>query len=151
MSRITVPALAGTAVLGLTFLAGCTRAVAHGPAPYPAAVGPGQWSRGPSSHPLIRRVVWNTESAARRSWTDRHNQRHFERALRDLHRFQDRMAQGRFDRGRLDSAISNLNHLANARQIHPRDRAILQRDVFALRDFRAAARNGRLPYSYGLR
>jgi hypothetical protein len=95
-------------------------------------------------------VIWNTESIARRSWTDRHNQKHFERALRELHRFQDRWAQGRFDRGRLDRAIDNLNHLAHARQIHPRDRAILQRDVYALRDFRAAA-GRRDRYRFGWR
>jgi hypothetical protein len=68
---------------------------------------------------------------------DGHERRHFEQARRDLERFQANWYNGRWDNGRLDSAIGNIDHLVNSDQLSPRDREMLSRDLYALRDFRA--------------
>ena len=37
--------------------------------------------------------------------------------------------QGKFDTGKLDKVIEDLDHLSRADQVHPRDRQILGRDM----------------------
>lgn len=69
---------------------------------------------------------------------DNHERDHVSRAMSELARFEDQYRNnGRFDKGRLDRAIDNLNHLTNADQLSPRDRDILRTDRDMLRDFRA--------------
>jgi hypothetical protein len=43
---------------------------------------------------------------------------------------------GRSDGGRLNRVIEDLEHLSNARQIHPSDRRALAQDMYALQNLR---------------
>lgn len=98
---------------------------------------PGPSSRGAT--PVDRALV-NLDRAARNArWIDSHERKHFERATRELLRFRQRWHEGRFDKGRLDEAIENIEDLAQARQLHPMDRRMLASDLYALREFRARA------------
>jgi len=54
-----------------------------------------------------------------------------------LQDFQVRWSHGKFDTGKLDKAIHNLEHLAQADRVRVRDREILSRDLYDLRQFRA--------------
>lgn len=103
--------------------------------------GPGNASR------LIGRVLGHLDRVQGRSY-DRRDHRQFDHARNDLLRFQDNLARGRFDRGRLDSAIGNIDRVARSRDIHPTDRDRLYRDLEDLRQFRASAQNSN---GYGYR
>jgi len=52
-----------------------------------------------------------------------------------LQEFQARWARGKFDSGKLDKAIHNLEHLADADRVRGRDRETLSRDLYDLRQF----------------
>lgn len=69
-----------------------------------------------------------------RSWSDRRN---LEQARKDLVRFQENRARGRFDRGRLDNAIGHLDHMARSYDVDPRSHQFFVRAVTELREFRA--------------
>ena len=69
---------------------------------------------------------------------DGHERKHFDEAARKLQDFQYRLDQGRFDTGKLDKAIENLQHLANADRVRGRDLDILAQDLSALRQFRSS-------------
>jgi hypothetical protein len=55
----------------------------------------------------------------------------------NLQEFEARMAQGRFDKDRLDHIIETMQHLADSNRIPQAARSDLYRDVQALRQFRA--------------
>lgn len=75
------------------------------------------------------------------------NRREVDRAREALLRFRDRQASGRFDRGRLDSAIENMQRVVNSNWLPPRERDMLSRDLFALREYRSnGGYNGRYRY-----
>jgi hypothetical protein len=97
---------------------------------------------------LIDRVLSDLDRA--RSYNrEGRNRKEFEHARQDLLRFRENLARGRFDRGRLDSAIKNVDRLVNSRWLSPQEREMLSRDVYALRDFRSNRgyqREGRYPY-----
>jgi hypothetical protein len=76
-------------------------------------------------------------SIAARARVDSHERDHFRKAIRELSEFHDRAQRGRFDRGSLDSAIDNMEHLAAAHQLHPRDRAVIHQDLQTLRILRS--------------
>ena len=86
----------------------------------------------------VNTTLNDLDRAGARAYVDHHERKHFDQARRDLLRFEDNFRRGKFDRGRLDSAIDNLNHLANSRQIAPRERETFYRDIQMLRDFRAS-------------
>ncbi len=103
--------------------------------------------RGGSGIGAVERAMQNLRSASSRAYRlDGHERKHFERAMSDLDRFRDNWQRsGSFDRGRLDSAISNMADLARADRVNPRDRALIGRDVNMLRDFRNGGGNGNNP------
>lgn len=76
------------------------------------------------------------ESIFRRARVDDHEADHFRRALRELDQFDQRAARGRFDRGSLNSALDNMGDLAQADQLHPRDRQLIRRHMQDLRFLR---------------
>src|SRR5260370_2178849 len=67
---------------------------------------------GGSSNGLIGRVLSDLDRLSYGSRIDGHEKRHVEEASRKLYEFHDRVAQGRFDNGKLDKAIENIQHLA---------------------------------------
>jgi hypothetical protein len=87
---------------------------------------------------LIGQVMSDIDRAASNARLDGHEARHFNEAVQKLQEFQSRWDRGKFDTGRLDKAIDNMQHLVNADRVHPRDRDILSRDLSALREFRSS-------------
>jgi hypothetical protein len=75
-----------------------------------------------------------------RSRVDGHERDHFRKVVDSLQRFQEESSRGRFDRGRLDRAIDNLEDLAQADQIHPQGRQLLRQRLYDLRSFREDGR-----------
>ncbi len=96
---------------------------------------------------LVGRVLSDLDRAARNAYLDGHERKHFDEAARKLQEFEERWAQGRFDNGKLDKAIENLNHLADADRVSGRDREMLARDIQDLRQFRSTG--GRYSNGYG--
>ena len=92
--------------------------------------------RGDYRYDVVGRALADLDRAGSLRFADHHERRHWEDARKDLIRFQENRSRGRFDRGRLDGAIEHLSHLANARQLHPRDREMLARDLYDLRAYR---------------
>jgi len=90
-----------------------------------------------NSQYLIDRVMSDLDQAARRARLDDHEADHFNEVARNLQEFQSRWARGKFDTGKLDKAIHNLEHLAEADRVRGRDRGMLWRDLDDLRQFRA--------------
>jgi hypothetical protein len=86
---------------------------------------------------LIGRVLTDLDRAAASAYLDEHERKHFEEVAGKLQEFEARWARGRFDTGKLDKAIENLEHLAEADRVRGRDRDMLARDVQDLRRFRA--------------
>ena len=86
---------------------------------------------------LIDRVLGDLDRAQTSGYSRRRDEKQFDKARRDLLRFRDNWSRGRFDRGRLDSAIGNVHHLVDSRWLPPREREMLSRDLYALRDFRS--------------
>ena len=97
----------------------------------------GPYAYGRNTGSLINQVMSDISRAASYARVDGHERRHFDDAIQKLREFQDRWAQGKFDQHKLDKAIEDLQHLANAAQLRPRDRDMLANDLVALRDFRA--------------
>ncbi|MBE0658929.1 MAG: hypothetical protein IH602_14650 [Bryobacteraceae bacterium] len=75
----------------------------------------------------------------RRARVDNHEANHFRRALRELEDFDRHARRGRFDRGSLNSAIDNMDDLARAHQLHPRDRQMIARRIQELHHLRGRA------------
>lgn len=94
---------------------------------------------------LIGRVMSDLDRAGSRAYLDGHERHHFDEVARSLEDFRARSARGKFDTGKLDKAIHNLEHLAQADRVRGDDREMLMRDVYELRQFRAT-RGG---YGYG--
>jgi len=86
---------------------------------------------------LIGRVMSDLSQAASRAYLDGHERKHFDEVAGNLQDFQARWSRGKFDTGKLDKAIHNLEHLAQADRVRGRDRDTLGRDLYDLRQFRA--------------
>ena len=88
---------------------------------------------------LVDRALRDLDSASPRA---RGHHGTFRQARKDLLRFREHLAEGRFDKDRLDGAIENIDRLAHSDQVHPRDRRVLDRDAEDLRDLRRAHDRG---------
>ena len=99
---------------------------------------------------VVGRVMRDLNMASRSAYVDGHERRHFERAMSELSRFEERWQRGQWDNGRLDRAIEDLSHLADARQLDPRYRRLMAEDANLLRQFRSSRgnynRGGYSPY-----
>jgi|SRR5215471_11873308 len=87
---------------------------------------------------LIGRVMSDLNQAASSAYLDNHERKHFDEVAGNLQDFQSRWSRGHFDTGKLDKAIHNLEHLAQADRVRGRDREMLSRDLYDLRQFRAS-------------
>jgi hypothetical protein len=130
MTRLS-GALAGIAVLFFTLSAG---AQSRGREPYGQ---PRNYPNSRNRYSLIDRVMSDLNRAASSGYLDGHERKHFDRAADSLRDFQSRWSRGKFDKGKLDKAIENLDHLARADRVRGRDRDALTRDLYDLRQFRA--------------
>jgi hypothetical protein len=133
-----------TALAAAVFCVGATAQVYHDgygrPSDGYSRGGPDYRGRGDRSDPVTRALsdLRGTRSYSGR-W-DNNARKNIEKAEGDLIRFQDKWYRGHWDNGRLDSAIEHIQHVVNDGRISPRDRDILSRDMWALRDFRAGGR-----------
>ena len=138
MRKFSIHLLAGCAL----FLGSVTSpAQTYGRPYYPGDRGAGY---GQSGSP-VDRALYDLSRIDRNAYVDHHEREHFRHAQEDLVRFQERWSQGRFDRGRLDRAIDNIQHLVQSWQLRGRGRDVLANDLAALREFRANQRG----YGYG--
>jgi hypothetical protein len=87
---------------------------------------------------LIDRVMTDLNRAAERARLDGHERKHFDEVAGNLQEFEARWARGKFDTGKLDKAIHNLEHLAEADRVRGRDRDMLAEDLEDLRELRAS-------------
>ena len=104
-------------------------------------------NRGYQSDP-IGRTMSDLNRAASRAYLDGHERHHFDEVAGNLQEFQARLERGKFDTGKLDKAIHNLEHLSQADRVRGGDREMLTRDLFDLRQFRAARGYGSYGGSY---
>ena len=151
MSRLST-VLLGSAVLFFTFGAGAQtwgRDQYGQPRydPYYRNDNPNYRDRGYRQYQgdLIGRVMSDLNRAGSRAYIDGHERHHFDEVAGNLEDFQARLTRGKFDTGKLDKAIHNLEHLAQADRVRGGDRELLTRDLYDLRQFRAT-RGG---YGYG--
>jgi hypothetical protein len=107
-----------------------------------------RYGSGRNENSLIGRVLADLNMAASNARLDGHERKHFDEAARQLEQFEDRWAQGKFDSGKLHEAIEELEHLAKADRVSGRDREILARDSYDLRQFRST-RGRYSDYGYG--
>jgi len=84
----------------------------------------------------VTSAMRDLEMIFRRARVDNHEANHFRRALNELDDFNRNAARGRFDRGSLNDALDNMDDLARADQLHPRDRQIIRARMDDLRRFR---------------
>lgn len=98
---------------------------------------------------VVDRALNNLNVAASNSRADGHERGHFNKAQQELSSFQSRWAQGQFDTGRLDNAVSAMEHLVNSDQVNSRDRSVLANDLAALRQFRNSGGQGVYGYQNG--
>ncbi|MEO8098073.1 MAG: hypothetical protein ABI811_10260 [Acidobacteriota bacterium] len=145
MKRLLKSILVASSVLSLSLVASAQNR-GQGPydnrnqqrVPYPDQGRYGNDPRyGGNQNSLIRQVLADLNMTASNARVDGHEAKHFNEAARALQDFENRAAQGKFDTGKLDKAIKNLQHLANADQLRGRDRDILARDEQNLRQFRS--------------
>lgn len=132
----------GNLLLGCLLIAGTASAqyrdgYGQGRGYYPERYG--RYDRYPGTGPVNRALADIRDT--RFGWDSHGVRKHLDRAERDLLRFEDRWSRGRFDRGALDGAIENLADAVNSRGLAPRERDVLSRDLWSLRDFRS--RQGR--------
>ena len=100
--------------------------------------GDGRYRDGYNSGPrILDRVRADFERGASTSFYARDQRWRFDHAIRELNRFEDKLREGKFDKGKLDSVIDDAAHLSRARDLDPRMRDIMARDADELRAFRA--------------
>ena|SRR5215831_12986687 len=97
-----------------------------------------QYGYGQNQDYLIGRVMSDLNQAASRAHLDSHERKHFDEVAGNLQDFQARWSRGHFNTGKLDKAIHNLEHLTQADRVRSRDREMLTRDLYDLRQFRAS-------------
>ena len=98
----------------------------------------GEYSRGYGANP-VNRAMSDLQRAAASSYYARHQRGHFDHAMRELAKFENKFQRGRFDKHPLDEAIGELSHLSRSGDLDPRTCDILARDADELRAFRAGA------------
>ncbi len=128
MSRLSA-VLLGSGVLLFTLTAGAQN---WGGDRYDRYRGYGSYRGDP-----IDRTLSDLNRAASRAYLDDHERHHFDEVADNLEDFQARLARGKFDTGKLDKAIHNLEHLAQADRVRGGDRDMLSRDLYDLRQFRS--------------
>jgi hypothetical protein len=100
--------------------------------------------RGYNRGDVLDHAFSDLQWAASSSMYARHQRGHFDHAMRELGKFQDKFQRGHFDKHSVDEVIDEMSHLSRAGELNPSVRETMARDADALRVFRA----GRYP-GYG--
>lgn len=91
---------------------------------------------------ILDRAFTDLQRAASSSYYARHERGHFDHAMRELAKFQDKLRRGKFDKHPLDEVIGEMSHLSRASELHPRFRDLMARDADELRAYRASGGYG---------
>jgi hypothetical protein len=86
---------------------------------------------------IVDRTFADLQQTASASFYARHERGHFDHAMRELSKFQNKRARGKFDHHALDEAIGEMSRLSRAGELNPRVRETMARDADELRVFRA--------------
>jgi hypothetical protein len=97
---------------------------------------------------IVDRAIGNLNSGFGYGYYDRDQRKHREKAIEALYKFRDKWARGKWDNGQLDRAIENIDHLVRSNWGRGADRVGLERDLWALRDFRASGGRNYPPQGY---
>jgi hypothetical protein len=89
---------------------------------------------------VVDRAFADLQRAASSSFYARHQRGHFDHAMRELSKFQNKWSRGKFDNHAIDEAIGEIAHLSRAGELNPRVRELMARDADELRAFRAGGR-----------
>ncbi len=108
-----------------------SRGYGAGQSGYGGGYGAGYSTRGVRYSPVTD-AIRDLNSIWSRSRVDNHEADHFRRAIAELDAFRDRAARGHLDRGLLNRALGNMDHLASARQLHPKAREAVRRHMISL-------------------
>jgi hypothetical protein len=112
----------------------------RGAPPYPNAPNSG-YGNAPYNYGnpngVVGRVLSDLRTAELNARLNRSEGNHFNTASAKLQQFEQKLSQGRFDKGKLDKAIDNIKHLTRTERVSPRDRGQLAADVQDLRQLRA--------------
>jgi hypothetical protein len=93
----------------------------------------GNWDR---AHQIANRTMEDLRHIERRESFAGEDRDRYTRALRALGDFDHSVAEGRFDKGRLDDAIEQVDHVTRSRMLDPRERDQVQDDLRDLRRLR---------------
>lgn len=97
---------------------------------------------------VLDRAYGDLQWAASSSFYARHQRGHFDHAMREMAKFQDRFSRGRFDKHPLDEVIGEMSHLSRSGELNPQVRETMARDADELRAFRAGGYPGGAYGSY---
>ncbi|WP_031500768.1 hypothetical protein [Bryobacter aggregatus] len=124
-------------ILVLTLLASTAAFAQYGRYPNRGGYGYGPSNPYSSSQRFIDGIQNDLQRIGQRAAWDGWARRQFSDAVNNLERFQANASRGKFDNGRLDQAIDNLNRLLTARELYPQDKQRIAFHRDQLRTFRA--------------
>ena len=112
----------------------------------------GRYDRSPRARrgDLFETVRMDLEQAASQ-YSYRGDDRYFNSAFDHLARFRDGMLRGEYRKGDLNKTIEQTQNIARGGSVPPELRAVLYRDLDAMRDYRSRMDRQRDYYNYGRR
>ncbi len=98
----------------------------------------GDWDRGQQYRSPVDQTIRHLERIAsyESRWASGHERERLDHAMRHLSEFEARYERGHFDRGRLDDAIHDVQHVVDHNPLDSNARRILVDDLARLRAFR---------------
>ncbi len=107
----------------------------------PAIASPNGWFQYGDRYGDIRSLIDRTQSDLRDAASLEHNRgdarSRYQNTQRHLSTFDRHLLKGHFDKGELDSAISDLQHIIDKNTLQARSRDMLMRDIEDLRAMRS--------------
>ncbi len=105
---------------------------------YPPNPPAGDWDRGQEYRSPVDQTIRHLERIAsyESRWASGHERERLDHAMRHLSEFEARYERGHFDRGRLDDAIGDVQHVIDHNPLDSNARRILVDDLARLRAFR---------------
>jgi hypothetical protein len=96
------------------------------------------WDRGQTYRSPADQAIRHLERIAsyESRWASGHERERLDHAMRHLSEFEERYERGHFDRGRLDDAIADVQHVVDHNPLDSNARRVLVDDLARLRAFR---------------
>lgn len=98
----------------------------------------GDWDRGQQFRSPVDQTIRHLERIAsyESRWASGHERERLDHAMRHLSQFEERYERGHFDHGRLDEAISDVQHVVDHNPLDSNARRVLVDDLARLHAFR---------------